>query len=57
MPANYSKELVPTEDKITDIVRGRRPLSDLDGVVSEWKTKAGNETRDFLAKALSDNGR
>jgi putative aldouronate transport system substrate-binding protein len=57
MPAKYSSILVPTEDKITDMIRGRRPLSDLDGVVTEWKNTGGNEARDFLAKALTDNGR
>jgi putative aldouronate transport system substrate-binding protein len=57
MPANYSKVLVPTEDKITDIIRGRRPISDLDSIVKEWKSGGGDEGRDFLAKALSDNGR
>jgi len=57
MPANYSKALVPTEDKITDILRGRRPISDLDTIVKEWKSTGGDEGRDFLAKALSDNGR
>ena len=57
MPANYSKIQVPTEDKITDVIRGRRPLSDLDGIVNEWRNGGGNEARDFMAKALSDNGR
>jgi putative aldouronate transport system substrate-binding protein len=57
MPANYSKVLVPTEDKITDIIRGRRPMTDLDGIVKEWQTGGGNEARDFLGKALSDAGR
>lgn len=56
-PANYAKIGVPTEDKITDIQRGRRPLSDLDQVVSEWKSGGGEEGREFLAKALADNGR
>jgi putative aldouronate transport system substrate-binding protein len=57
MPANYSKVLVPTEDKIVDIVRGRRPIGDLDGIVKDWRSTGGDEGRDFLAKALSDNGR
>jgi putative aldouronate transport system substrate-binding protein len=57
MPANYSKVLVPTEQKITDIIRGRRPISDLDAIVTEWKSTGGNEGRDFLAKALQDAGR
>jgi putative aldouronate transport system substrate-binding protein len=57
MPANYSKVLVPTEQKITDVVRGRRPISDLDAIVKEWQNTGGNEGRDFLGKALSDAGR
>jgi putative aldouronate transport system substrate-binding protein len=57
MPSNYSKAQVPTEQKITDVVRGRRPISDLDAIVAEWKTAGGNEGRDFLAKALQDAGR
>lgn len=56
-PASFKAVNVPTEDKITDIVRGRRPLSDLDAVVKEWRDKAGEETRTFMAKALSDAGR
>lgn len=57
MPANYSKITQPTEEKITDIIRGRRPLSDLDGIVKEWRSTGGDEGRDLMAKALSDNGR
>jgi putative aldouronate transport system substrate-binding protein len=56
-PARFKANLVPTEDKITDILRGRRPLSDLDGVVQEWRSSGGDETRDFMAKALADAGR
>jgi putative aldouronate transport system substrate-binding protein len=56
-PANYSKVQQPTEDKIQDILRGRRPVSDLDAIVKEWRSGGGDEGRDFLAKALSDNGR
>jgi putative aldouronate transport system substrate-binding protein len=57
MPANYSKVVVPTEEKITDIVRGRRPLSDLDGIVTEWRNGGGDEAREFLGRALTDAGR
>ncbi len=57
LPANYSKLLVNTEDKITDVVRGRRPLSDLDAIVSEWRNAGGDEGRAFFEKALADNGR
>lgn len=57
MPANFSKVLVPTEDKITDVLRGRRPISDLDGIVAEWRSGGGAESTDFMSKALTDNGR
>jgi putative aldouronate transport system substrate-binding protein len=47
----------PTQDKVTDILRGRRPLSDFDKVVQEWKAAGGDKARDFYAKVLADNGR
>jgi putative aldouronate transport system substrate-binding protein len=56
-PANYSKILVTTEDKVADVVRGRRPLSDLDQIVREWRATGGDEGRSFFEKALADNGR
>lgn len=56
-PANYSKNIQPTEDKIQDVLRGRRPVSDLDQIVKEWRAAGGDEGRDFFAKALADNGR
>jgi putative aldouronate transport system substrate-binding protein len=57
LPANYSKVLQPTEDKIQDIRFGRRPLSDLDTIVKEFRSGGGDEGRAFLEKALADNGR
>jgi len=57
MPANAAKVVQPTEDKITDIVRGRRPVSDLDAIVKEWRSGGGDEARRFIEKALADSGR
>ncbi len=57
MPAKYKAGLVPTEDKVTDMLRGRRPLTDFDGLVQEWRNGGGDEARDFLAKVLADAGR
>jgi putative aldouronate transport system substrate-binding protein len=57
MPARFKAQVVPIEDKITDIVRGRRPISDLDGVVKEWRNGGGDEARQLLGSALSDAGR
>ncbi|GAA0958157.1 extracellular solute-binding protein [Kribbella koreensis] len=47
----------PFDDKLQDIYRGRRPVSELKVAVKEWQTNGGNEGRDFYAKVLSDNGR
>jgi putative aldouronate transport system substrate-binding protein len=57
LPANYARVLVPTEDKISDVLRGRRPLGDLEQIVQEWRTSGGDEGRAFLEKTLTDNGR
>jgi putative aldouronate transport system substrate-binding protein len=57
MPAAYKANQVPFEDKFTDVVRGRRPLSDVDAIVKEWKAQGGDEGRALLAKALQDAGR
>jgi putative aldouronate transport system substrate-binding protein len=57
MPAKYKANMVPTEDRMTDIVRGRRPLSDLDAVVRQWRADGGDEARALLAAALTDAGR
>jgi putative aldouronate transport system substrate-binding protein len=52
-PARYKAAIEPTEDKITDMLRGRRPLSDLDAVVKEWRAAGGDEAREMLGSALS----
>jgi putative aldouronate transport system substrate-binding protein len=57
LPANWSKIISPTEDKIEDILRGRRPIGDLDQVTKEFLSTGGEEGRAFFEKALADNGR
>ncbi|MGC4808243.1 extracellular solute-binding protein [Micromonospora sp. DT233] len=57
LPANWSKTLQPTDDKIRDILRGRRPVGDLDQVRKEFLSTGGEEGRAFFQKALADNGR
>lgn len=56
-PSAYSAVIQPTEDAITDIVRGRRPIEDLDSVVTEWRSNGGEVGREFLQQALADAGR
>jgi len=39
---------------VADIVQGRRPVSDLDGLVSEWRNRAGDKIRGEFQQALED---
>jgi putative aldouronate transport system substrate-binding protein len=55
LPPNVSRVIVPTEFKVIDIIRGRRPIGDLDQVVHEWRRSGGDEGRRFLEKVLADN--
>jgi putative aldouronate transport system substrate-binding protein len=57
MPARFAAYRVPAEEKFTDVLRGRRPLSDVDALVQEWKANGGEEARALMAKALSEAGR
>ncbi|WP_371780702.1 sugar ABC transporter substrate-binding protein [Streptosporangium subroseum] len=56
-PSKMSGLQIPTEDKFTDIMRGRRPVSDAKQIVTEWQRDGGDEARDFYMKVLRDNGR
>ncbi|PRX96089.1 extracellular solute-binding protein [Allonocardiopsis opalescens] len=56
-PSAYSAIEQPTEDKITDIIRGRRPVSDITQVVDEWRRDGGEEAREFYHGVLQENGR
>ena len=38
---------------VSDIVQGRRPLTDLDGLVAEWRTKAGDKMRGEFQDAIA----
>ncbi|GAA2311149.1 extracellular solute-binding protein [Nonomuraea roseoviolacea subsp. roseoviolacea] len=56
-PGKYAGLQVPTEDKFTDIMRGRRPVSDARQIAAEWRRDGGDEARAFYLKVLRDNGR
>lgn len=56
-PAKFASAREVTEDKVGDILRGRRPLGDLDAIIAEWRTGGGDEARGLLAKALEGAGR
>ncbi|MBW6439070.1 extracellular solute-binding protein [Actinoplanes hulinensis] len=57
MPTAYKAGAVPFEEKFTDVLRGRRPLSDVDAIIREWRENGGEQARALLAKALSEAGR
>ncbi|MBV8087761.1 MAG: extracellular solute-binding protein, partial [Chloroflexi bacterium] len=42
-------------DGISDIVRGNRPLSDLDQLAKDWKSGGGDQIRTELEQALADS--
>ena len=45
---NFTKGFTLTQtmtDGLTDIVVGRRPLSDFDGLVKDWQTNGGETIR------------
>jgi putative aldouronate transport system substrate-binding protein len=52
LPPRYAKNILLTEDKMTDIQRGRRALSELQGIVAEWRATGGDECRAFLEQTL-----
>jgi putative aldouronate transport system substrate-binding protein len=52
-PPNYARLTIPTEDKIRDIIRGRRPLSDIEVIAREWRRSGGDDGRRFFERALS----
>ncbi|MFD7160692.1 ABC transporter substrate-binding protein [Kribbella sp. NPDC059898] len=56
-PAKMAALAQPFDDALQDILRGRRPVSELKTAVKQWQDNGGNEGRDFYTKVLSDNGR
>jgi putative aldouronate transport system substrate-binding protein len=40
-------------DGVTDIVAGRRPFTDYDGLVNDWRTAGGNQTRTEYEAAIA----
>ncbi|MEU9542569.1 MULTISPECIES: extracellular solute-binding protein [Streptomyces] len=50
---NLSNDFEQLED---DIVRGRKKISDMQQAVSDWKSKGGDQLRDWYKKLLDENG-
>lgn len=52
-PVKLSQQVKPMDDKVKDVVRGRRPVSEWQSIVEDWKKNGGEEGRDFMTKALN----
>ncbi|MGY0070055.1 extracellular solute-binding protein [Streptomyces sp. QTS137] len=50
---NLSNDFEQLED---DVIRGRKKIGDVQQAVSDWKSKGGNELRDWYQKILDENG-
>jgi putative aldouronate transport system substrate-binding protein len=56
-PSNFSSIATPTDDKVQDILRGKRPVSDLKQVIQEWRDGGGEEGRTFYTNVMKQYGR
>lgn len=56
LPAKYSTLMLNMEDQLHDFVLGRRPLSELEGLVRHWRRSGGDEARAFLAQEMRQQG-
>ncbi|MBF8185414.1 extracellular solute-binding protein [Nonomuraea sp. K274] len=56
-PAKMAGLVTPTEDKMQEIFRGKRPVSEWPSIVKDWQEQGGNEAREFYMKVARENGR
>ncbi|MEU6777979.1 extracellular solute-binding protein [Nonomuraea angiospora] len=56
-PSKMAGLATPTEDKMQEIFRGKRPVAEWPKIVKEWQEQGGNEARDFYMKVARENGR
>ncbi|GAA3527286.1 sugar ABC transporter substrate-binding protein [Nonomuraea rosea] len=56
-PSKMAGLVTPTEDKMQEIFRGKRPVSEWPKILKEWQDQGGNEAREFYQKVARENGR
>ncbi|SEU38381.1 extracellular solute-binding protein [Nonomuraea wenchangensis] len=56
-PSKMAGLVTPTEDKMQEIFRGKRPISEWPKILKEWQDQGGNEAREFYMKVARENGR
>ncbi|MFJ5104358.1 extracellular solute-binding protein [Streptomyces sp. NPDC088554] len=54
-PARYTNLSNDFEQLEDDVVRGRKKISDMQQAVSDWKSKGGDQLRDWYRKLLDDS--
>ena len=55
--ANLNASLTQAvNDGVSDIVQGRRPVTDLDSIVSTWRSNGGDTIRQEYQAALATRG-
>ncbi|MEN3533716.1 extracellular solute-binding protein [Microbispora sp. ZYX-F-249] len=57
VPSKMAGLVKPTEDKMNEIFRGKRPISEWAQIVKDWQEQGGNEAREFYMKVARENGR
>jgi putative aldouronate transport system substrate-binding protein len=55
-PSRWTNLMNDFEQLEKDIVRGRKKVGDMQQAVSEWKSKGGDQLRDWYKKLLDANG-
>ncbi|MFF8484837.1 extracellular solute-binding protein [Streptomyces antibioticus] len=55
-PARYTNLYNDFEQLEDDIIRGRKKIGDMQQAVSDWRSKGGDQLRDWYRKLLDDNG-
>ncbi|MBX6385203.1 MAG: extracellular solute-binding protein [Microbispora sp.] len=56
-PSKMAALVKPTEDKMNEIFRGKRPVSEWAQIVKDWQEQGGNEAREFYMNVARENGR
>lgn len=56
-PSKMAGLVTPTEDKMQEIFRGKRPVSEWPKILKDWQEQGGNEAREFYMKVARENGR
>jgi putative aldouronate transport system substrate-binding protein len=55
-PARFNSLQTLATDFEADVLRGRKPASELDALIAEWRSRGGDELRDFYGQAAETLG-